>query len=80
MIILSEVSQTETNIWYPLYMDSKIWYKWTYLFELETESRTERTDWWLPGGGGWGRNGMEGLAYQMQTITYRMEQQQGYTV
>ena len=80
MIILSEVSQTETNIWYPLYMDSKIWCKWTYLFELETESRTERTDWWLPGGGGWGRDGMEGSAYQMQTITYRMEQQQGYTV
>ena len=32
IIILSEVSQTEKNIiWYRLYMESKIWHKWTYL-------------------------------------------------
>ena len=32
IIILSEVSQTKTNIiWYSLYMESKTWYKWTYL-------------------------------------------------
>ena len=31
-IILSEVSQIKTNIiWYHLYVESKKWYKWTYL-------------------------------------------------
>ena len=30
MIILSEVSQTNT-IWHRLYVESKKWYKWTYL-------------------------------------------------
>ena len=33
MIILSEVSQRKTNtIWYHLYMESKIWHKWIYLW------------------------------------------------
>ena len=33
MIKLSEVSQRKTNIiWYHLYMESKIWHKWTYLW------------------------------------------------
>ena len=32
IIILSEVSQTKTNIWYHLYVESKIWHKWTYLW------------------------------------------------
>ena len=32
IITLSEVSQTEKNIiWYHLYVESKKWYKWTYL-------------------------------------------------
>ena len=33
ILILSEVSQKETNtIWYHLHMESKICYKWTYLW------------------------------------------------
>ena len=31
MIILREVGQRKTNIWYCLYVESKIWYTWTYL-------------------------------------------------
>ena len=32
IIILCEVSQTKTNIiWYDLYMEYKIWHKWTCL-------------------------------------------------
>ena len=31
IIILSEVSQTKTAIWYYLYVKSKKWHKWTYL-------------------------------------------------
>ena len=32
IIMLSGVSQRKTNIiWYHLYVESKIWYKWTYL-------------------------------------------------
>ena len=33
IIILSEVSQKKTNtMWYHLYVESKIWHKWTYLW------------------------------------------------
>ena len=32
LLILSEVSQSKANIiWYHLYMESKKWYKWTYI-------------------------------------------------
>ena len=36
---VSEVSQTKTNIWYCLHVESKIWYKWTYL-----QNRNRLTD------------------------------------
>ena len=40
IIILSEVSQKETNIiWNHLYVESKKWYKWTYL-----QNRNSLTD------------------------------------
>ena len=40
IIILSEVSQIKTNIiWCHLYVESKIWYKWTYL-----QNRNRLTD------------------------------------
>ena len=40
IIILSEVSRAKTNIiWYRLYVESKIWYKWTYL-----QNRNRLTD------------------------------------
>ena len=38
-IILSEVSQKEKDITYHLYMESKIWQKWTYL-----QNRNRLTD------------------------------------
>ena len=40
IIILSEVSQTKTNIiWYHLCVESKIWYKWPY-----SQNRNRPTD------------------------------------
>ena len=40
IIMLSEVRQKETNtIWYHLYVESKIWHKWTYL-----QNRNRLTD------------------------------------
>ena len=40
MIIPSEISHKNTNIiWYHLYVESKIWYKWTYL-----QNRNRLTD------------------------------------
>ena len=35
------------------------------IYEIETESQTQRTDWWLPRGSGLGRDGVGGWAQQM---------------
>ena len=48
IIILSEVSQRKTNATgYHLYMGSKIWHKWTYLWN-RNRSQTYRIDLRLP--------------------------------
>ena len=52
IIILSELSQKKTNIICISYMircnrNEPVYIK-------ETETQTQRTDWWLPGGRGWG--------------------------
>ena len=39
IIILSEINQLKTNVWYPLYVESKKQHKWTYL-----ENRNRLTD------------------------------------
>ena len=42
IIMLNEESQRNTNIiWYYLYVETKIWYKWTYL-QTETDSQTQK--------------------------------------
>ena len=59
IIILSEVSQSKTNIiWHQLYVESKIWHKWTYLWNRNRPT-DKRTDLWLPRGDGWGWEGLE---------------------
>ena len=51
------------------------------IYETETDSQTQRTDWWLPQGRGeWGREGLGVWDYQTQTTIYRMDKQQGYIV
>ena len=40
----------------------------------------QRIDLWLRGGGGGGRNGLGAWSQQMQTVTRRMDKQQGPTV
>ena len=42
IIILSEVSQTEKDE-YHLDMESKIWYKWTYLQKKQTQRHRKQT-------------------------------------
>ena len=44
-------------------------------YEAETNSQTQRTDLCLSRGGGWDGLGIWG--WQIQTITYRMDGQQG---
>ena len=49
IMILNEVRKGKTNtMWYHLYMESKIWHKWT--CEWNKHRLTERTDLWLTRG------------------------------
>ena len=50
------------------------------IYETETESGTQRIDWWLPRGWGWEGVGLGVWDQQMQTAIYRMVKQQGPTV
>ena len=45
IIILSEVSQKEKShtIWYHLYVESKLWHKWTYLWNKNIHRHREQT-------------------------------------
>ena len=44
IIILSEVSQRKTStIWYHLYVESKVWHKWTFLKKKQTHRCREET-------------------------------------
>ena len=52
--IITPSEVRKTNIIYHLYVESKIWHKWTY---LQTNRLTNRTDLWLPRLGGRGRGG-----------------------
>ena len=72
IIILSGVRQTPYDITYTwnLKYDTK-----ELICETETDSQTQRTDLWLPRGGGWGRDGLRVWDQQMQTIIYRMDKQ-----
>ena len=48
------------------------------LSTTETDSQTQKTNFWLPKGKGvWERDGGGVWGQQMQTITYRMDKQQG---
>ena len=49
------------------------------IYKTETDSQTQRTDLWLPGGRG-GEVELGVWDQQMQTNTYRMHKQQGPTV
>ena len=44
IIILSEVSQRKTNaMWYHIYVESKIWHKWTYLWNRNRSTDIENS-------------------------------------
>ena len=50
------------------------------IYETETDSQTEKTDLWLPRGRGRERDGLGIWAWQMKTITFRVDKQQGPAV
>ena len=50
IVILSEVSQKERQIPYITYMQNLKYDTSELVYETETDSQTERTDLWLPGG------------------------------
>ena len=49
------------------------------IYETETDSQRERTDLWLPRKRGWGNGGLRVWGWQMQSIIYRKDKQQGPT-
>ena len=57
IIMLSDLSQRHIILWYHLYVESKIWHKWTY---PQTETDSQTADLWLPRGWGMGRLGVWG--------------------
>ena len=40
---------------------------------FKTEAETEGTEWWLPRGGGWGRDRVQGCSWQIQAFVHRMD-------
>ena len=61
IIILSEVSLKEKELYILLYLESKIWHKWTYLWNRNRNS--QKTDLWLPRGRVGGRR--EGWKFEI---------------
>ena len=43
-IILSEVSQKKTNTWYHLHMEPKKIYTNEFIYKIETDSQTQKTN------------------------------------
>ena len=77
IILLSEVSQKGKDQYH---MISLICDTNELIYEIETESQTQRIDLQFPRGKGWGRDGLGVWNQQIQTIIYRMDKQQGPTV
>ena len=78
IIILSEVSQKETNtIWYHLYVESKIWHKWTYLPNRNRLTHTENRSVVTKGEGVGGGMDWEFGISRCKLLIYRTDKQQG---
>ena len=73
IIILSEVRKKNTNI-ILYYMQNLKYDTDEFIYKIETDSPTQKTDLWLPRGRGFGR-GTGSLGFQMQIITYGMDKQ-----
>ena len=69
-----QIPYATTYTWNLKYYTSELIYK------TETESQTQRTEWWLPRGGNQGKDGEGGWGQLMQALTYRMDTQQGPAV
>ena len=68
-------SDRKTNtMWYHLYVNSKMWHKWTYQQKRNGFSDREQT-WSCQGGCGWGRERLRVWDYKMQAIIDKMDKQ-----
>ena len=78
IIILNEVNQRKINICYHLYMESKIWYKWTY---LQNRSRLRhRKQIYGYQRGKAERDKLGVWDQQISATVYKIDKQQGPTV
>ena len=57
MIILSKSERERQTPYDTTYMWKLQYHIKECIYETETESQIQRTDWWLPGCGGWGLRG-----------------------
>ena len=72
MITLNDVRKRKTNtIWYHLYVESKIWHKWTYQWNRNRITKRRVA----AGGGGWEQDGVRGRGYQVQASICGMGKQ-----
>ena len=79
IIILSEVSQKDKYHMLSLCVECKIWHKWTHLQNRNRRTGVQNRLVVTKGEEKWGTDGSGIWDYQMQTITYRMDKQQGLT-
>ena len=81
-----EIIQIEKGKYHMISLISGIKYDTNELiFKTKADSQTQRTDWWLPMGRGWGSDGLGGWALQVENIAPAMDAttrdgQQGPTV
>ena len=81
ILILSEVRKRKKNtIMYHLYVESKIWHKWTCLQNRNRLADIEKRLVVAKGKGVWGRDRLQVCHEHMQIIIYRMDKQQRPTV
>ena len=78
LVILSDVSQRKTNMWYCIYVESKQWYRWTYL-QNRNRITDVKTNVQLPRG----KREMEKLGdwdWHIHTAIYKIDNQWEPTV
>ena len=68
------------NICYHLHVQSKIWYKWTYLQKKNRLTDIENKFTVTKGEKGWGRDKLRVWDLQIQTTIDKIDKQQGPTV
>ena len=71
-----KINYLTNTIWHHLYMESRMWHKWTYL-QNRNRLRDMETDLWLPRGRQREQDGLGICGRYMQTITFSLDKQWG---